>query len=522
MNRIRGMAAGLVRPVWLGAMVAVWLAGTALGGVSLHPLFTDNLVLQREVRIPVYGKGTPGDHVKVTLAGPQAAAEAETTVGDDGKWMAFLPAQAAADQPHTLTVNDQTLTNVLIGDVWVCAGQSNMEGKVNSEKDFDQSTLYGKNIRFAEVKVWHNDEKWDTNKTNFTAPDRGPQDERPLSTPWTVASAENAAAVGRASCAGMILAREIADGAGVPVGLIQNAMGGTCVEAWTPTPYFETPLGRQIVSDYYELRRAWSGGSQNKTGKPQDEPGVLYNTLMHPITQYAIKGIVWWQGEHNSSSWDYQLKKAENYAAVFPVFIRAMRERFVNAAPDFPFLIIQLHPYGGRTKPGESHLAQVRWGQWLASVEQPNCGIGVGHDVVGVGGIHPSNRSHYATRAARVALGKWYGKGEKWQPSGFVGMDVAGGVATIHFTPGLKLSTDDGKPPSSFVIMDGKGAFHEATARIVGDTTVQVTAAGVDTIREVRYAFADVPETNLVNENGLPVSTFRAVAEEAGAAGAGR
>jgi sialate O-acetylesterase len=311
-----------------------------------------------------------------------------------------------------------------------------------------------------------------------------------------------------------VLAREIATATGVPIGLMQNAMGGTCIEAWTPQDYFNYPLGKKIVADYYLLRKTWSG--QDKTGKPQDEPSILYNSLMHPFTKFGIKGFYWWQGEHNTNTWDYDLKNGDNYRYVLPIFIKAMREKFSNAAKDFPVMIMQIHPYGNTTQLGQSELAHVRAGQWHASMTVPNVGVSVSHDIqpTGTETIHPSNREKYAMRAANVVLGKWYGKANPTQPSGMVSTTITGSKAIIECTAGLKLKTKDGQAPKMFVLMDNAGKMHSATATLVGDTKIEVSANGVSSIKEVRYAFSDIPSTNLVNSNDIPLSTFRFIVGE--------
>lgn len=501
---------------------------SASGAVTTHELFANNMVLQRDIPIPVYGEGTAGEKVTVQLSGASANATIEGTVGSDGKWMLYLPKQSASAQAHTLKVNDKSFTNVLIGDVWICAGQSNMEGKLSYDENYANalSSFYDNNIRLLQVEIWGSPEKWNNDqpdpraKQNPSAPDFGPQEHRKIFKPWFVSSSAKQNDVKNFSAVGLVLAREVVKETGVPIGLIQNAMGGTCIESWTPWESFNYPLGQKIVQDYYKLRSEWSGDSTDKTGKPQDEPSILYNSLMHPLTKYGIKGFYWWQGEHNTSDdAGIDLKKASNYRTELPVFIQAMRRQFSNAAPDFPVLLMQLHPYTDGSNPvlGKSVRAEVRAGQYRGTTLLSNVGIAVIHTIPSGGGvkqIHPTNRVEYGMRAAAVALGKWYGKGTKWQPSGYTKMSVDGNKATIDFTPGLKLSTKDSQPPKLFVVMDGAGKFYSATAKIVGDTKIEVSASGVSQIKEVRYAFTDLPSTNLINSNELPVSTFRAIVGE--------
>jgi sialate O-acetylesterase len=512
--------------IWvMSLLVGAHLSATA--AVTTHELFASNMVLQRDIPIPVYGEGSAGEKVTVQLSGASANATIEGSVGADGKWMLYLPRQSASTQAHTLKVNDKSFTNVLIGDVWICAGQSNMEGKLSYDENYANalSSFYDNNIRLLQVGIWGSPEKWNNDKPdpkakqNPSAPDYGPQEHRSLLKKWFVSSAAEMGSVKNFSTVGLVLAREVVAATGVPIGLIQNAMGGTCIESWTPWESFNYPLGQKIVQDYYKLRSEWSGDSTDKTGKPQDEPSILYNSLMHPLTKYGIKGFYWWQGEHNTSDdAGIDLKKASNYRTALPVFIQAMRRQFSNAAPDFPVLLMQLHPYTDGSKPvlGKSVRAEVRAGQYRGATALPNVGIAVVHTIA-VGGnvpIHPTNRVEYGMRAAGVALGKWYGKGDKWQPSGYTKMSVDGNIATIDFTPGLKLSTKDNQPPKMFVLMDGAGKFYSATAKIVGDTKIELSASGVSQIKEVRYAFTDLPSTNLINSNDLPVSTFRAIVGE--------
>ena len=484
--------------------------------VSANPLFDNNMVLQRGMPIPVYGTGTAGESVSVALSGPDANGSVSGLVGEDGRWLVYLPEQTASSKSHTLTVNGKAYSNVLIGDVWICAGQSNMEGSLKNEATFDKSSLQGLPIRLMRLKVWNNDEKWKLEKLNPNEPDYGPQETREIFAKWTAINPTDNNTLGF-STAGIVLAREIQKATGVPVGLIQNAMGGTAIEAWTPREYFNYPLGEKIREDYYYWRSQWSGSSTDKNGKPQDEPAILYNSLMAPLTQFGMRGIYWWQGEHNTSSWSYDLKSPGNYRIVLPIFIQAMRDKFVHAqSKPLPFLITQLHPYGYATKPGQSGTADVRAGQYEAYRTMPMIGLGVSHDIPAGGGdkeIHPNNREAYAMRAVAYAVGEWYGHGSGYQPSGYIACAINGNSAVISFTPGLALSTDDGQAPREFVIVDKNNLFKAATATITGPTEVTVTATGINGIKEIRYAFADLPKTNLVNSNGLPVSPFRSIGE---------
>lgn len=179
---------------------------------------------------------------------------------------------------------------------------------------------------------------------------------------------------------------------------------------------------------------------------------------MHPLTKFGIKGLFWWQGEHNASDdvtnyW--ALKNAGYYKDVLPRFIKAMREKCVHSTPDFPVLVMQLHPYGSQsTKVGQSDIAMVRSAQYLAAVQLPNVGFSVSHDITATGTdiYHPRNREPYAMRAAKVALGKWYEQGSAWQFSGFTKVSASGNAATIDFTPGFKLSTKDSLAPKMFTV----------------------------------------------------------------------
>lgn len=492
-------------------LTALGLARLSGAAVTARPIFDDNMLLQRNIPIPFFGTGTPGEAVSVSISGPAANASVSGTVDTNGTWLVYLPAQPATAQAHTVTVNGTTYSNVIIGDVWICAGQSNMEGALSSEDGFDNSSIAGKPIRLLKTRVWYDDEKWTTDpKINPTGPDYGPQEERDLFTTWEAVDPADQDTQ-KFSLAGLVLAREIYDATGVPVGLMQNAMGGTCVEAWTPEDCFDYPLGQAIKDSYYALRAARTG-SRDKDGKPQDEPSILYNSLMHHYTKYGVKGFFWWQGEHNCSSWDEPLKKSTNYRFVLPVFIQAMRDRFVHSGPDtLPFMIIQLHSYNANKALGSSEVADVRSAQWAASMSGPEVGLSVSHDIAPQGGtpIHPSNREDYAMRAAAVVLGKWYGIGSSWQFSGPVSHTVSGNSAVIQFTPGLALSTSDGAAPKKFLIRDQNGTLYTATAAITGPTEITVTAPSqANGIRDILYAHEESPSTNLRNSNGLPVSGF--------------
>ncbi len=496
------------------ALLAVGAALTVHAEVRLAAVFQDHMVLQRDASVPVWGWAEAGESVTVTVAGRTARA----TPGADGKWLVRLDAMSAGG-PHTLTAtgtNTVTVNDVLVGEVWLCSGQSNMAMSVRGALNAEQETAAAKypQIRMATL-------------ARKTARAPKPDCELPG---WLVCSP--ATVPGFSATAyyfGLHLHRQL----GVPIGLINASWGGTSVEAWTATTALQKIApGRELVAQYeqraasydaaaakaaYEKQSAaWPAKvkSARAAGKrpprkprppvnPADDPncpGNLYNAMIAPLVPYAIRGAIWYQGERNSNS----VKDAYDYRFEFPAMITDWRS--VWGQGDFPFLFVQLPNFGGKQPDA---LALNRESMLVTMQTVPNTGMAVTIDVGDTKNIHPKNKQAVGERLGIAARKLAYGADVVPFGPIFKSMNVAGGKVVVTFDhAGAGLEARAGEL-REFAVAAEDRAFVSAAAEITGPDTVTVFAEGVQTPVAVRYAWTHDPKCNLYSKSGLPASPFR-------------
>ena len=441
--------------------LALWFAPAAWAELKLPAVISDNMVLQREATAPVWGWTEPGEMVAVTFANQSQTTKAD----DDGRWNVVLKELKVGDpQEMTITAGSGesvTLKNILVGEVWICSGQSNMEMSVKSSKDSGKEIAAAEypEIRLFKVKR----EKAAKPKTDCQGS-------------WVQCSP---ASVGDFSGVGYFFARDLHKEIGVPIGIIQAAWGGTPAEFWT---------SREVLEADPVLKSLVTRGS------------VLYNGMIAPLIPYAIRGAVWYQGEANSS-------RAFQYRALLPAMIKNWRTDWARG--DFPFGIVQLAPYRyGRNDP--ACCAELWEAQLLTVKNTPNTGLAVTTDLGNLRDIHPKNKQDVGNRLALWALGTVYGK-EDLVYSGpiYKSMKVEGDTIRLSFDHvGGGLASRDGKPPSDFTIAGADEKFHPASATIEGDTVV-VNSDEVAEPVAVRFGWRDTAGPNLINKEGLPASPFR-------------
>jgi sialate O-acetylesterase len=502
--------------VLVAGLILGWAAATASAAVKLPALFSDNLVLQRDQPVPVWGWAQPEEEITVTVAGQSATAKA----GKDGRWQAKLP-KLSAGGPHEMFVKGSggdavTLKNVLVGEVWLCSGQSNMEWPViasDNGKEEVASAKYPK-IRLFNVQKKTAEEPQADCKGN-----------------WAECSPQS---VPGFSAVGYFFIREIYRDLDVPVAMIGSSWGGTPAEAWTSRkalesePSLKPMLDRfqKEVADYnpeaakarYEKdlaawkkaeAKAKADGKKFNAWRPQlqqdprfspNSPSTLYNGMIAPVVPYAIRGAIWYQGESNCS-------RAFQYRTLFPLMIRNWRE--VWGEGDFPFGVVQLAPYKYNQSGIGTTCAELREAQTITMQKVPNVGMAVTMDIGNVRDIHPKNKQEVGRRLALWALAKVYGKELVYSGPIYKSMTGEGSKIRIHFdhaAGGLK--TRDGKAPSDFAIAGADQKFSPATATIEGDTVVVQNAEVAQPVA-VRYGWQDDAEPNLANQAGLPASPFR-------------
>jgi len=453
--------------VLLCGMLVACLATVAAAAVKLPAVFGDNMVLQRGRPVPVWGWADPGEEVTVAIAGQSLSTKAKA----DGRWKVEL-AKLSVGDPLEMTVegssgNIVTLKNILVGEVWVCSGQSNMEMGIRMCNDAAKEIAAAIHPRLRLFLV---------------ARAKAAQPATDVKATWKPCTPQNIAANswGGFSAAAYYFGRELQKELKVPVGLIEAAWGGTPAEFWT---------SRQVLE-------------ANPTLKPMaghGESSVLYNAMIAPLVPYAIRGAIWYQGEAN-------LSRAHQYRTLFPAMIANWRADWGQG--DFPFGFVQLAPYryNGQNPADYAELCEA---QLMTLKSVPNTGMAVTTDIGNVRDIHPKNKQDVGRRLALWALAKVYGRDIVYSGPIYKSMAIDGDKIRLQFDHvGGGLIARDGKPLSDFTIAGADKKFVPAVATIDGDTVV-VHSDQIAQPVAVRYAWRDDVVPNLINKEELPASSFR-------------
>ncbi|MDZ4401475.1 sialate O-acetylesterase [Prosthecobacter sp.] len=493
---------------------------TARAELKLPAIIGDNMVLQQKQTNPLWGWDTPGTEVTVKFGDQSKSAKA----GADGKWTVKLDPVPANAKPATISIKGSSakeLKNVLVGEVWICSGQSNMQWSVQSSWDADLEIATAKypNIRL------------------ITVPNLGTQEpQQDFKGAWAECSPQN---VGGFSAVGFFYGRVLHNMLDVPVGLINNAWGGSAAEAWVnrgeleKDPRFkllsentkknEAFLSSDAAKKQYETNLAnWKKQAEEAkaAGKPfttrapgapdawlrgNARPGNIYNGALLPTIGYGIKGAIWYQGESNAG-------RAYEYASLFPFMIQNWRNEWKQG--DFSFYWVQLADFMAEKTDAEqataSQWAELRESQTKTQSAIQNGGQAVIIDLGESNDIHPKNKRDVAERLARWALVKDYGMKLPYRSPEFKSAEFTGGKAVITLdTFGGSLRTVDVSDVKGFVICGEDKKWAWATAKITGKDKVEVSAAGVSKPVAVRYAWSDNPVCNLLTTDGLPVTPFR-------------
>ena len=454
------------RFVYFGAAF-VALVSAAMADVKMPGIFGDNMVLQQGMPLKIWGWASPGESVSVSFGSDKA----QTTANEKGEWRLELPAQKASATPARFVVhstNEIVFDNVLVGEVWLCSGQSNMAMGINATEHGEEEISAAGNpeLRLFFVKPTsaaapQNDvsAKWKPSSPQTIVEDG---DLRPHPPFWKSFS-------GVAYHFGKVLSRELK----VPVGLIQAAVGGSPIDGW----------------------------QMDKTsfGKP---PGGLANGMLRPIAPFQIRGAIWYQGETNHSEGMLYVQKTRD-------LLSGWRKAWEE--PEMPCYIVQIAPY---KYPGESAFVEPEfWEAQLAIANGiPNTGIASTIDLGDPMDVHPKRKREVGARLALQALQKTYGRKDVVADGpAFKALSIEGGklrVVFMNVPAGLKSS--DGKKLNGFELMDAdQGGFVEADAEIDGKTVI-VSASQVTKPVAVRFAWNNVADPNLSSTEGLPAYPFRA------------
>src|SRR5262245_28405004 len=481
-----------------GALLTVTsiVVTAAYADVKLPAILSDGMVLQQGIHVPVWGWADEGESVTIEFQGQKF-----TTTAKDGKWIVRLKPLKAGG-PFTLTVSGKNrieLKNVLVGEVWICGGQSNMQWRLNQTDNAEPEIASAKYpmIRLFSVP-----------RVEVDAPVTD------VKAGWKECSPETAATF---SAVGYYFGRDLHKARNVPIGLINNAVGGSPAESWMSAGVLTGDAEyKQFPADYpkrmerYEeamakyKEDAEKAKAENKPaprapGKPW-MPSGLYNGMLAPLAPYAIKGAIWYQGESNAT-------RAYQYRRLFPTMIRDWRALWGQG--DFPFMFVQLAAFGPNLqKIGESDWAELREAQLMTLSASPKTGMALAIDVGTYDDIHPRNKQPVGARLALAARAVAYG--EKIVHSGpvYQSMKVEVDKVVLSFKQAGGGLEARGGELKGFIIAGEDKVWREAKAEIKGDRVI-VSSPEVTKPVAVRYAWAKFPTCNLYNKEGLPATPFR-------------
>ena len=504
-------------------------ASSVSAELKMPGIFSDNMVLQRDIPVPVWGWTDPGQEVTVKFKSQEKSAIADT----DGKWIVRLDPLKASSEAQTMTISSSKITqspdtsigqsvnrqfsNILVGDVWLCSGQSNMDFRMESlskAEDEIRSADYPQVRLFSIVN------------NSMPVPQKYLESGN---AGWQSCSPKTAAGF---SAVGYFFGRKLFQELNVPVGLINNAWGGTCIEPWTPPEGFKTAEFKSLLDSVMETRSNFEKLTPDdkkriagefsrqdfvqkymshclKDGKPKDDqaveylflysyrtkPACIFNGRVNPLIPYGIKGVIWYQGESNSDNMDYSEKQQ--------ALVNSWRQLWQEG--DFPFYIVQLAPH----RPGKDVLPSFWLQQYDAVRKLKNSGIVSTVDIGDLNDVHPKNKHDVGLRLALLALRDTYGRKEVIASGPtYKSTEIAGGKIIVRFeNTGSGLTTKDSKVPDCFEIAGSDKSFRPAQAILSGGN-VEVSSPEVKSPEYVSFAWSGIAEPNLRNQEGLPAFPF--------------
>ncbi len=471
--------------------------------VTLPKILTSHMVVQRDLPVHVWGMAAPGEEVRVSFRDENRT----TKAGDLGRWSVYLN-PGAAGGPFQMTVQGATaqtitLDDVLVGDVWLASGQSNMEFRMHQAKTAAADLPHAANPRIRLLLIQPHAAEY-------------AQDDV-VTDGWTASLPETAKDF---SAVAWYFAREIAEREQVPVGVIDSSWGGTMAESWTRlaalgedaslAPYFFSQGrmdDRQSTALLEEGRRQKLRDEAKAAGKPEPQfswtaplvfwtPGQIYNGMIAPLTRLPLRGVIWYQGESNS----IVERRPELYHRLFRTLIEDWRRQWGEG--DFPFLYVQIANFKSTSIEDWATLRN----QQLKTLDVANTAMAVTIDLGDPDNVHPTNKQDVGLRLARAARAVSYG--EKIEYSGpLFRMATPEGNAIRVWFDHAKALTAKGGELTSFEVSGADGVFAPATAKIEGATVVASSPA-VPEPTQVRYGWANSPQCNLYNGEGLPASPF--------------
>ncbi|MFK7743108.1 MAG: sialate O-acetylesterase [Planctomycetota bacterium] len=483
----------------------VWMLGLcpclAQAPLTLASLLTDHAVLQRDMPVPIWGTADRGATVAVLFADQEQKATADA----NGRWRVQLNAMPGSLQPRTLTVRSPgqptiTRRDLVVGEVWICSGQSNMQMSRDRVPQAKELLPKAKNIRAFEV-------------------------------PRTCAFKEQESCQGTwslrppTSAVAFTFAYFLEQHAGWPIGIIHASWGSSSIEAWMPRdmtktlPHFDRLMSRfdtetehrQKIAGMLDGSVRWNDIFMRK------QPNLLYNAMIHPLAPYACRGVVWYQGERNTkpaigpkTPWLEHNATMRTYGASLKAWIQRYRKLW--SREDLHFLVVMLPGYAKNVRKRAADPAAKSWA-WmresqLQALELPHTAVANTIDLGHITNIHPTDKLPIGRRLALLAARETLASKAIAQGPLMRRVEQLDDGLVVHFDHAKGLRTNDGKPPQSFWLADESGSWLPAEAEIRGET-VRLRSPKLPLPRYARYAFAGKPTVNLVNAAGLPAYPFR-------------
>ncbi len=493
----------------------VGFSGFSSADVKVPNVFSDHMVLQRDQANKLWGKAESGESVTASIAGQKVTA----TTDANGNWSVMLP-KLSTGGPHELVIagkNQIRIQDILVGEVWICSGQSNMQWSVASANDPDLERLSAKypNIRMinypqkgSQTPIWSHEDRT-----------------------WMVCTPES---VSGFSAVGYFFARQLNQTLDIPIGMINNAWGGSACEAWVDRSVLKQAGGyeellakwdetegklaemeakdktmdaKSFESDPEakkndEVRKKVLAGLRNSVAGNQN-PGNIYNGVLSSHIGYGIRGAIWYQGESNAA-------RAYQYRKLFPLMISEWRSEWKQG--DFPFYWVQLADFQAETSDPsvDSAWAELRESQTMTMKALPKTGQAVIVDIGEGKDIHPKNKVDVGRRLARWALANEYGVDIPFRSPEYASMTAEDGKITLKFDYlGKGWRPFDVAEPRGFAIAGEDKKFVWAKAEIKKDNTIVVWSPDVSNPVAVRYAWSNNPVCNMFSASGLPLTPFR-------------
>jgi sialate O-acetylesterase len=494
----------LIRLATLVTAILTFTSPALRAEVRPNSLFSDGVVLQRGGSVPVWGMASDDEKVTVSFQG-----QTVSTTAQDGRWVVKLK-HLKAGGPFTLTItgnNSIVITNVLVGEVWLCSGQSNMAFPLSRADNAQEAIAAAGDPELRLYTVPHGA----TNSPLTDAPSA-----------WKECTPETAAPF---SAVAYFFGRDLRRALKVPVGLIHSSVGGTPAEAWTSHQTLENdPALKGILESYAEKMKTYDSAAaaeqhQKALARHKDalakakaegkkapaaprapadpsrsssRPSGLYNAMIAPLEPFAIAGVIWYQGEANAN-------RATEYQTLFPAMIRNWREAWGQG--DFPFLFVQIAPHQNMTP-------EIREAQLVSWQKVPRTAMAVITDIGNETDIHPTKKEPLGDRLALAARAIAYGQKLEYSGPVYRSMKVKSNQVILSFTHvdgGLVAKDGELK---GFTVAGADRNFTSATAKIEGKNVI-VESPSVTAPTAVRYGWSSTPDVNLFNQQGLPATPFR-------------